>query len=341
MTLEDILKDCPNNLTIKDSIIKSYHKINNDIYTNILCSISGGGDSDVVIDICRKCDNKDKIDYVWFDTGLEYQATKDHLKYLEKKYGVEIKRYKAIKPIPLTCREYGQPFVSKFVSDMIYRLQRHNFKFEDKSFEELSTVYPKIVSVIKWWCNEYKPLTGTFNIARNAWLKEFLVINPPNFKISSKCCQYAKKDIMHKLIKDNEYELNISGIRKAEGGIRSSMYKNCFDENENSCDNYRPLFWYKDEDKEAYEKSRNVIHSKCYTEYGLKRTGCVGCPFGKDFEQELKIIEKYEPKLYKAVNNIFGNSYEYTRKYKEFCKEMNKKYGSYSAYLREKSNFSK
>lgn len=52
---------------------------------------------------------------------------------------------------------------------------------------------------------------------------------------------------------------------------------------------------------------------------------CAGCPFGRDFEQELSVIEHYEPKLYKAVNNIFGDSYEYTRKYKAFCEEMKTK----------------
>ena len=70
--------------------------------------------------------------------------------------------------------------------------------------------------------------------------------------------------------------------------------------------------------------------------YGLKRTGCAGCPFGRDFEFELQVIEKYEPKLFKAVNNIFGQSYEYTRAYRSFCEEMDKKYGSYSKYLAEK-----
>ena len=54
----------------------------------------------------------------------------------------------------------------------------------------------------------------------------------------------------------------------------------------------------------------------------MKRTGCAGCPFGRDFEYELEVIQKYEPRLYKAVNNIFGESYEYTRRYREFCKQM-------------------
>ena len=69
----------------------------------------------------------------------------------------------------------------------------------------------------------------------------------------------------------------------------------------------------------------NIIHSKCYTEYGLTRTGCAGCPFGHNFEYELDVLQKYEPKLYKACNNIFGESYEYTRKYREFYKEMEQK----------------
>lgn len=52
---------------------------------------------------------------------------------------------------------------------------------------------------------------------------------------------------------------------------------------------------------------------------------CAGCSYGRDFEQELEIIQKYEPKLFVAVTRIFKDSYEYTRKYREFCKVMDKK----------------
>ena len=52
---------------------------------------------------------------------------------------------------------------------------------------------------------------------------------------------------------------------------------------------------------------------------------CAGCPYGKDFEFELEVIEKYEPKLFKAVNNIFGDSYDYTRRYKAFWAEQKAK----------------
>lgn len=90
---------------------------------------------------------------------------------------------------------------------------------------------------------------------------------------------------------------------------------------------YRPIFWYGIEDKKDYESYASIQHSKCYTEYGLKRTGCAGCPFGRDFEFELEVLKTHEPMLYKAANNIFKDSYEYTRRYKAFkeAKEQNSK----------------
>lgn len=82
-TLIGLLENCPKNQTIGDNLIRAWSKINSDKYEKIVCAISGGWDSDIVLDICKKCDKDNKIEYVWFDTGLEYQATKDHLKFLK------------------------------------------------------------------------------------------------------------------------------------------------------------------------------------------------------------------------------------------------------------------
>ena len=308
---------------ICNNLIKAWKIINDDKYEKILCSISGGSDSDIMLDICYRCDKDNKIQYVWYDTGLEYQATKDHIEYLNNKYGITIIPYKAIKPIPNTCRELGQPFMSKRISDMISRLQKYDFKWEDKSFDELYEQYPKCKAALRWWCNNWGE-NSQFNISVKKWMKEFMVANPPTFKISDKCCKYAKKDVAHKCISEGDYDLNIYGVRRSEGGARATAYKNCFSE-KTDVDEYRPIFFYSDSDKKDYEEYFGIIHSKCYLEYGLKRTGCSGCPFGKDFEFELDIIDKYEPKLFKAVNNIFGDSYEYTRRYKEFCEKMKAK----------------
>lgn len=217
-SINEILDSCPDkNETIVSNFIKAWSKINSPLYKKIICAISGGADSDIMLDICYKCDKDDKVEYVWFNTGLEYQATKDHLKYLENKYNIKIMSYKAIKPIPVTCKSYGQPFLSKRVSDMIGRLQKYNFKWEDKDFDELYKEYPKCKAALRWWCNNWGE-DSQFNISRNKYLKEFMVQNPPTFLISDKCCKYAKKNVMKKCISENDYDLNIYGVRKSEGG---------------------------------------------------------------------------------------------------------------------------
>lgn len=317
----EFFDNLPKNKEIIDSFVVATSKLENVNYGHVLVSVSGGSDSDIMLDLIHKCDKHKKAQYIWFDTGLEYQATKDHIKYLEEKYGIEIIVRSPIKPIPVCCNKFGQPFMSKFVSEWISRLQRHNFKWEDRPFEELYKKYPKCKAALKWWCNENGE-KSKFNISYNKYLKEFIVANPPTFKISNKCCKYAKKDVASKFKKGNWIDLNCVGVRKAEGGARSSAYKNCFTSNEDTTDEYRPIFWYKEETKRVYESHFNIKHSDCYSVYGLTRTGCCGCPFSKDFEFELEVIKKHEPKLYNAVSNIFGDSYEYTRKYNEFRDKM-------------------
>lgn len=178
-SVEDLLGCCPENSTIGDSLVKTWARINNPSYEKILCSVSGGADSDVILDMCWRCDPNNKVIYVWFDTGLEYQATKDHLNFLREKYDIEILIAKAVKSIPLTCKEIGQPFMSKYVSDMIQRLQRHGFKWEDKPFEELYQEYPKCKVALQWWCTYEVDKGGPFDINRNKYLKEFLIEYPP------------------------------------------------------------------------------------------------------------------------------------------------------------------
>ena len=318
--------DTQDDITIVDSFVKANSVINSPLYETILCSISGGSDSDVMLDLIHRVDLNKKVKYVWFNTGLEYQATKDHLDYLEKKYNITIIRERAIKPIPLVCKEYGQPFLSKFISKNMYYLQKHGFKWEDKPIDELLKEYPNCKSAIRWWCNDYGYMDNgrlrSFNIDNFKYLKAYLIANPPAFKISFKCCNYAKKDVAKQLIKRYKADLNIIGVRRAEGGIRATAYKTCYSIKDNGVDDYRPIYWYKDDTKEQYENKFNIIHSDCYTKYGFTRTGCCCCPYARKFDEELEIVRIYEPNLYKAVCNVFKDSYEYTRKYREFVQLM-------------------
>ena len=324
------------NLNIFNSFLKSESVLNGS--NTALCSISGGSDSDIVLDILSHLEMDGKIIYYWINTGLEYQAAKEHLDFLEQKYQIQIARIQAVKPIPLCVKEYGAPFLSKYVSEQIMRLQKHHFQWEDEPLEVLMQKYPNCKTALQWWCNAYYTAENgvqqmsRFSINKNKWLKEFIMQNPPDFPISNKCCEFAKKKPAKLLIKETGADLEITGIRKAEGGIRSANYKTCFSESKSKgCHTYRPIFWYTDADKRCYDENFDIQHSRCYTEYKMKRTGCVGCPFNPRIDEELEVIKEHEPNLYKAAVHIFGKSYEYTKKYHNFCKMMktNKKEKNY------------
>ncbi len=340
---------------IEGNLSKAWQIINNPKYKKILVSISGGSDSDLILDICVRCDPHLKCVFYYYDTGLEYQATKEHIKYLEEKYQIIINKRRANVPIPLCCRKYGTPFMNKRVSEYTMRLQRAGFKWEDETHEVLIKRYCKTpkpeqrekmqeyyerfgkapkgwaylygdfyrgaVSAINWWCN-YSFKGSQCNIDNNRWLKEFMIENPPKFKISALCCKYAKKDVAHELINEQGFDLSINGVRKSEGGTRAQAYHSCFDTKE-KVDNYRPIFWYTNEDKRIYEKAYEIEHSECYNphSYNLPRTGCTGCPCARNTKKELEVIQQFEPKLYQAVQYTFGESYEYERKYREYVKE--------------------
>ena len=192
------------------------------MYPKIMVSVSGGADSDIVLDLVERIGYPlSEVHYAFFDTGLEFAATKRHLEYLEQKYGITIERYRAKIPVPLGVKKYGVPFLSKKISNNIQRLQKHGFKWEDKPFEELYAEYPRCKSALRWWCNQWGE-KSKLNISNRKWLKEFMIANPPDFPISSGCCDGAKKGTAKMVEKIINPDLSIQGVRKAEGGIRST-----------------------------------------------------------------------------------------------------------------------
>ena len=88
-------------------------------HPNAICSYSGGADSDIMIDLIEQTIalfELSPVKYVFFNTGLEMQATKDHVKATAEKYGVEIETIRPKISIVQASRKYGIPFVSKIMS---------------------------------------------------------------------------------------------------------------------------------------------------------------------------------------------------------------------------------
>lgn len=303
-----------------------------------VCSYSGGSDSDILIDLIertRKLFDLPPVEYVFFNTGLEMQATKDHVKATAEKYGVEIKECRPKIGIVQAVRTYGIPFVSKIMSQGLGDWQRKDIPLsiadeyaeaEDKAAkrQELRERYPKCESVINFLCccnaaGEPRPnIQLVINSSR--YMLDFIREFPPNFKISAKCCDYCKKQVAHNVQKD--YDMIITGERRDEGGMRSVPRKDntalCFTQTSSGQYRFRPLYYVTDADKAWYKKRYNIRYSDAYEVYGLTRTGCCGCPISYKAIEDLEKIRPYEPNVVKAAWNIFGKSYEYRRKYNEY-----------------------
>ena len=139
--------------TIFDSLVKAKSVLAS--HHNILVSVSGGADSDCMIDIVHNLSPKDeehKITYVWYDTGVELDATKRQLNYLEDKYGIEILKRRAKVTVPAAITKAGYPFFSKENSDRISRLQHHDFNWDKGTIEELQNEFNNCKGALSWWC---------------------------------------------------------------------------------------------------------------------------------------------------------------------------------------------
>lgn len=307
-------------------------------HPNAICSYSGGSDSDIMlhlIEYTRKMFNLPPIKYVFFNTGLEMKATKDHVKATAQKYGIEIEEVRPKISIVKAARTYGIPFVSKIMSAGLSEWQKKGVPLtiadeyaeaEDKAAkrQELRERYPHCESVINFLCccnsaGEPRPDIQLV-INSSKYMLDFIKETPPCFKASADCGTYCKKNVAHRAQKD--YEMIITGERRDEGGMRSVPRKDntalCFGEQANGQYRLRPMYYVSDSDKDWYKQHFGIRYSDAYEVYGLTRTGCCGCPISHKAIADLELIEPYEPNVVKAAWNLFGDSYRYRQQYNAY-----------------------
>lgn len=312
-------------------------------HPNAICSYSGGSDSDILIDLLERARSMftslPKVQYCFFNTGLEMEATKRHVRETAEKYGVEIVEHRPKINIVMATRKFGIPFVSKIMSTALETVQEKNLPLsikeeydaaEDKAAkrQELRERYPGAEQGINFLCccnsaGEPRPNIQLV-INSSPFMYDFIKENPIPFKCSAKCCNYCKKQVAHKVQKN--FEMIITGERRDEGGMRS-VPKNlgpgetmCFSEEASGQFRFRPLYYVSDADKAWYKNEYNIRYSDAYEVYGLTRTGCCGCSISAKATDDLELIRPYEPNVVKAAWNLFGSSYEYRKKYNEYKK---------------------
>jgi 3'-phosphoadenosine 5'-phosphosulfate sulfotransferase (PAPS reductase)/FAD synthetase len=307
-------------------------------HPNAICSYSGGSDSDIMlhlIETVRQMFNLPPVQYCFFNTGLEMEAIKRHVRKMEKLYGITITEHRPKKNIVLATREYGQPFVSKIMSSGLEGIQKKNIPLpiadeyanaEDKAAKraELKKRYPGCETTINFLCccnsaGEPRPDIQLV-INSSKYMLDFIKENPIPFKVSNKCCDYCKKHVAHEAQKG--FDMVITGERRDEGGMRSVPRKDntsmCFSETADGQYRLRPLYYVSNADKQWYKGYYKIRYSDAYEVYGLTRTGCCGCSISAKAVEDLEKIRPYEPNLVKAAWNVFGDSYRYRQQYNEY-----------------------
>lgn len=266
-------------------------------HERIMISVSGGSDSDCIVHlVCTYFPEfLDKCYFVFVNTGLEYAATKRHIVELEERYGIVIDRIRG-RSVVSVVKEFGVPMLNK--------MKAHFLDLYVRGYPsgEKYVMYDGIKS--------YHAMQFTENQKKLAvYLKE------NGIKVSSKCCDLSKKKPLKLYTKQHNIDLNVTGERQAEGGRRALCHKSCFEEHKDGTHKYMPLWWWSNDVKDTFKQAEGIRYSDCYEVYGMRRTGCVGCPFSINIADDLQAMLEYEPQLFKACMNVFGKAYELTDRF--------------------------
>ena len=280
----------------------------------VYISFSGGKDSTVLMDIIR---NKMRLDIpaVFVDVPTQYPELKEFAKTWDD---VEI-----IRPnlsFMEVCEKYGFPLISKEISHKMsdwYSAHKNGREsYVDRQFEK------RFVSK--------NGKTNMIDISHYAYLKE------APFRISHQCCNYLKKDPVHKYTKRTGRK-PITAQMAQESQLRTQNWLkegcNAFN-NKNPISN--PMSFWTEQDILRYIKTENLpicsVYGDVVIDYdkmgenegqsflfetgeeplkttGQKRTGCMLCGFGCHIKDDTRFLQLKElhPKMYNLLDVVKNN----------------------------------
>lgn len=280
-----------NEFLLSDRIqkIKSMNELH-DLEHNAYISFSGGKDSTVLSALIDMALPDNSIPRVFMNTGIEYKAIVDYVRERER----EDKRIIIVSPsqnITEVLKTYGYPFKSKEHSLYVSVFQNSG---------KTKTV------------NRYLNRQDSRFACPEKLKYQFTEEN--KIKISNKCCYKLKKEPLNKWAKDNNRTITITGMRSNEGGLRAGL-KGCAIFNEGKLQKFHPLQPINEEFIEWFIKEYNVkLCSLYYPPFNFKRTGCKGCPYSTDLQNQLDIMSILMPAEKKQCEIIWQPIYKEYRK---------------------------
>lgn len=188
---------------------------------------------------------------------------------------------------PFEIKEkYGIPCFSKEQDYYIYYYQNSLRKGKQPS----RTTEEKINGTYK---------TG-FSISQKA--RQYILSGKAH-NITHLCCKYLKKQPFKNFEKETGLKA-ILGVKGNESALRRSKYTSCFTKDKK----FTPLYDLTDGLEEEIYKKYNIEIPDIY-KY-IKRTGCMGCPYGSHAGDTEKELELLDDKQHKFVCEYFKESYE-------------------------------
>ena len=267
---------------IKDTITKYGEE-------NFYLSFSGGKDSTLLSWLIDEALPGNKIPRVFINTGIEYLMIVDFVKELAAKDD----RFVIVqpsKPIKKILQEYGYPFKSKEHSTKLHEWQQGNR--DTKSIK-------KYISGAPFQCPDILLYQFSDNF---------------DLKVSQFCCHKLKKEPAKKWAKENKKSITITGMRREEGGQRTTLGCILTDKN-GKVVKFHPLAVVSDEWEDWLIEKEKIELCPLYRHpYNFKRTGCAGCPFNLHLQEQLETMSMFLPAERRRCEIIWKKVYDEYRR---------------------------
>ena len=282
-----------NELLLQDRIEKIQTVIDKYGEENFYISFSGGKDSTVLSWLIDYALPNNRIPRVYANTGIELNMIRDFVIEMQKTDD-RIVIIKPITPIKPMLEKEGYPFKSKIHAHVVNLYQNYGF--------EKNMVNGYLGYRSETWHSRECPKKLRYQFTEQNKLR-----------ISDMCCVRMKEEPMIKWSEENNKIYPIIGIMKDEGGRR--MRSQCLAFSGKTLKKFQPLVPVTKEWEDWLIETYNISICNIYKPpYNFTRTGCKGCPFALNLQEELDILEKYFPAERKQCEYIWKPVYEEYRR---------------------------
>lgn len=254
-------------------------------------SFSGGKDSTVLHYMIDEALPGNRIPRVYADTGIEYNDVKAFVKELQS----HDERIQIIKPsvnIKKMFERDGYPFKSKEHSHVLAVFQSSGMGNTVKRYLFGERGKYQCPQALKYQFENEYPL-----------------------KISDKCCHHMKKAPFKKWENNKRRSISITGMMASEGGLRDSVPSCIIMDKDGRLKKFHPLLKVSEKWENWYIQERNIKLCKLYyPPFNFKRTGCKGCPYSLELQEQLETMYTLLPDEYKQCEIIWKPAYDEYRR---------------------------